>query len=160
MNSIVFICIITCDSCLPCLRASGPDLGWALGFKSAFQLVWLLDHLLDLHLKIQFSCFLAWHLTITLSHENDICLEFHLEHWVAWWFALMKDIWLGYHWDYNLDIHLNIDILEIYLVLCLDIWLRQYLACLFKILLDPCLTIVGTSIGVALVLVLGNSFDI
>ena len=62
--------------------------------------------------------FLYWNSEITLSHGKDLWLEFHLDHWLAWWLALEKDMWLDYHCYLHLDPHSTIqilDLLELYL---------------------------------------------
>ena len=33
MKSIIYLCRLTCDSCLPLLRTSGSEIVWALGFE-------------------------------------------------------------------------------------------------------------------------------
>ena len=46
------------------------------------QLTWFWEHLLNRHLDIPLSCFLAWHFEITLAHDNAIWFEFYLANWL------------------------------------------------------------------------------
>ena len=36
MKSIIYLCILTCDSCLTKFRTSGSEIGWTLGFELGF----------------------------------------------------------------------------------------------------------------------------
>ena len=89
----------------------------------AYHLSWCRDHLLDLQSEVQLEWswenlsgirfvihlahLLVWHLKIPLVHGFDIWLYFHLEHWMALWLALGKDIWLGHHWYFHLNYYLE-----------------------------------------------------
>ena len=95
MKSIIHLCIITCDYWILCLRTSGSELGQALDFELGFKLTWCWEHLLDLNLYIPLKRCLDFHFAIPLAHGKDIWLEFHL------------------------DPHLNIQILDPSLVICL-----------------------------------------
>ena len=65
-------------------------------------------------------------------------------------FKFLPQMWLRLLWCFHLNTYLNIQILD---------WLEIYLACLLEIILDPCLNTSSISIGVLLVLELGNYFD-
>ena len=102
----------------------GLSLSGLCDLNLALQLACCWEHMVNLHLDIQLSCCLDWHLIANLAHGKYLCLGFHLAHWLAWWLALDKDIWLDYHWDFHLDPHLTIQILAL---VCLERWWERLL---------------------------------
>ena len=130
---------------------------WNLNLDCELERFW--EHLFYIHLGAKLRHCLACNLEITLEHGKDIVLDFNLAQWLYWWLALEKNFWLAYHWELQLHPYLNIQIMELYLVICLRLWLAWYLACFLEVFLDPWLTLFGISIGVVLGLALGNYFD-
>ena len=59
-------------------------------------------------------------------HGKDIWLESNLANWLDLLLALEKYIWLYYHWDFHLDPHLNLQILEL---ICLSQFWARLLGC-------------------------------
>ena len=150
MNIITYICIIACASWIYCLIKSGSELVRDMGFELGF--------LVDMVLWALVGCPLVYFINmlpgLTLFNSfvqlKNLWMEFHLDHWLAWWLAMEKDLWLDYHWELYLDHHLTLQILD---------WLALYLSYLLEILLYLFLTLFGISIGVVLGLTLVNYFD-
>ena len=97
MNSIIFLCKLTCDSWIPSLRESGYELIWAMGFEIGSSVHMVLGAPVVTPLEVSISIFLAWNLSLSLANGKDLWLEFHLAQWVTCLLALGKDIWLAYH---------------------------------------------------------------
>ena len=76
------------------------------------------------------QCLLDWHLLIPLAHRMDIWLEFHLTYWIAWLMALKKDLWFYYHCDFNLDLHVDLQIMELR---CPARWWLHLLGCVMDL---------------------------
>ena len=112
MKIIRYICRVTCSSWIPRLRTSGSNIGWDLGFELGFSVDIVLGAPVGSQLGYSINIFLGLALEIFLAHGKDIWSDFHLVHWMAWWFALEKYHWLDYHWDFHLDSYLTLQILD------------------------------------------------
>ena len=122
LKSIIIICRLTCAYWIPYLKTSGYKLVWVVGMVLRSPIRYPL---------VESIWHVAWinNLEIILAHGNNIFLEFHWPHWLVWLLALDKDIWLAYNWHFQLYLHLNLQILELWVVLCLHLCLTWSLVC-------------------------------
>ena len=87
------------------------------------QFAWCWYDLLDINLDIKVISFLDWHPEISLAQKKNLWLGFHWAQRLDWRLEQDRNLWLEYHWDFHLEIHLSIQILDIFMFICLYIWM-------------------------------------
>ena len=86
INSIIFICILFCASWVPCLRSSGSEIVWSLGFELVLPVGRVMGAPFYLHFGIQSTCWLAWCLKFLWHMVRIFCWSFTWHTgWLDYW---------------------------------------------------------------------------
>ena len=142
MEIVRFLCRLTCDSCIPCLKESWFEFGWAIISELGWTVGMVLGASVGYLLEGSFSMFL-W-----LALVNSFVI------WEGYLFGVSLDTLggmmigngagslVGLHCHFHLDPHLNLLILELCLIF-FNFFLLWSLGFFLEMILDPCLTLLG-----------------